>query len=151
MPDICHGLAIVHQAKRQILKPPYCWNKNLCNKSFIDKEFNMNAPREANKMVAAQVSTEKLMEDLRVVVVDAEELLKATASQTGELIAAARIKASESLQVAKARLAETQASAVEKVKVAAKTTDNYVRDNPLQSMGIAAVLGLALGVLISRR
>ena len=111
----------------------------------------MNAPREANKIVAAQVSTEKLMEDLRVVVVDAEELLKATAGQTGELIATARIKASESLQVAKARLAETQALAVEKVTVAAKTTDNYVRDNPWQSMGVAAVLGLALGVLISRR
>ncbi len=111
----------------------------------------MNAPREANEMLAAQISTEKLMEDLRVVVVDAEALLKATANQTGELIAAARIKAKESLQLAKARLAETQASAVEKVKVVAKTTDDYVRNNPWQSMGAAAALGLALGVLISRR
>jgi len=111
----------------------------------------MNAPRGANEMAAEQVSKEKLMEDLKVVVVDAEELLKATASQTGERIAAARIKASESLQVAKSRLVEAQATVAKKVKVVAKTTDDYVHDNPWQSMGVAAALGLALGVLISRR
>jgi ElaB/YqjD/DUF883 family membrane-anchored ribosome-binding protein len=40
---------------------------------------------------------------------------------------------------------------VKKVKVAAKTTDDYVHDNTWQSMGVAAALGLAIGVLISRR
>ena len=53
-----------------------------------------------------QVTREKLMEDLRTVFVDVEELLKATASQTGDRITAARAKAEESLKVAKARLAE---------------------------------------------
>lgn len=91
------------------------------------------------------------MEDMRVVVTDVEELLKATASQTGERIVAARIKADESLQIAKVRLAEARASVVEKAKVAAQTTDDYVHDNPWQSMGIAAAFGLALGVIISRR
>ena len=111
----------------------------------------MNAPRTASEMAVDQVSKEKLMEDLRTVVVDAEELLKATANQTGERIAAARIKAGESLQVAKARLAEAQASVVEKVKVAAQSTDEYVHHNPWQAVGIAGALGLALGVLVSRR
>ena len=60
-------------------------------------------------------------------------------------------KVSESLHVVKARLAEVNASAVEKVKVAARTADDYVHDNPWQSIGVAAALGLALGVLISRR
>jgi ElaB/YqjD/DUF883 family membrane-anchored ribosome-binding protein len=110
----------------------------------------MNAPRVTREMAAEQISKERLIDDMRVVVADAEELLKATANQTGERIVAARIKAGESLQSAKARLAEAQASAVEKVKVAAKTTDDYVLNNPWQSMGIAAALGLALGVLISR-
>ena len=50
-----------------------------------------------------QVTRAKLMEDLRTVFVDVEELLKATASQTGERITAARAKAEESLEVAKAR------------------------------------------------
>ena len=111
----------------------------------------MDASRAASGMAAENISKEKLMEDLRVVVADAEELLKATANQTGERIAAARVKAGESLQAAKARLAEAQASVVEKVKVAAKTTDDYVHDKPWQSMGVAAALGLAIGVLISRR
>jgi ElaB/YqjD/DUF883 family membrane-anchored ribosome-binding protein len=111
----------------------------------------MSASKVTSEMATEQVSKEKLMEDLKVVVADAEELLKATASQTGERIAAARIKAGESLQVAKARLSEAHASAVEKVKVAAKTTDDYVHENPWQSVGIAAALGLVLGALISRR
>lgn len=98
-----------------------------------------------------RVSKEKLMEDLKVVVADAEDLLRATASQTGERIAAARSKAEESLRAAKVRLAEAQSSVVEKVKVAAKTTDDYVHENPWQAVGIAAAVGLVLGALISRR
>lgn len=101
--------------------------------------------------VTEHPSKEKLVEDLKVVVADAEELLKATASQTGERIAAARAKAEESLRAAKVRLADAQASVVEKVKVAAKTTDDYVHENPWKAVGIAAVAGLLLGALISRR
>ena len=97
------------------------------------------------------VSKEKLMEDLKVVVTDAEELLKATASQTGERIAAARAKAEESLRVARVRLADAQAALVEKTKIAAKATDEYVHENPWKAVGIAAVAGLLLGALISRR
>lgn len=96
-------------------------------------------------------SKEKLVEDLKVVVADAEELLKATATQTGERIMAARAKAEESLRTAKMRLAEAKASVVEKVKIAAKTTDDYVHENPWQAVGIAAAVGLVLGALISRR
>jgi len=102
-------------------------------------------------MAAEPVSKEKLMEDLRVVVADAEELLKATANQTGERIAAARAKAGESLQVAKIRLADAHATVIEKAKVAAQTTDDYVHENPWQAVGIAAAVGLLLGALISRR
>ena len=60
------------------------------------------------------------MEDLRAVVADAEELLKATADQAGERIAAARGKAEESLKAAKARLNEQDAAVRAKTKAAAK-------------------------------
>lgn len=96
-------------------------------------------------------SKDKLVEDLRMVVADAEELLKATANQTGERIAAARARAGESLQVAKARLEEAQAVVVERTKVAARATDDYVHDNPWQAIGVAATVGLILGALIARR
>jgi ElaB/YqjD/DUF883 family membrane-anchored ribosome-binding protein len=98
-----------------------------------------------------QVTKAKLMEDLRTVFVDVEELLKATASQTGERITAARAKAEESLKVAKARLAEVQSVVAAQTKAAAKAADDYVRANPWQAVGISAAVGLILGILITRR
>jgi len=93
----------------------------------------------------------KLLEDLKVVVVDAEELLKATASQTGERIAAARAKAEESLKTAKARILKEEAAVMAKAKATAEVAHNYVRANPWQAVGIAAVAGLVLGILATRR
>ena len=94
---------------------------------------------------------DKLMADLKVVVADAEELLRATASQTGDRIVAARAKAEESLKAAKARLADAQIAAMERVRATAKATDEYVHDNPWKVIGGVAVVGLLLGALISRR
>lgn len=100
---------------------------------------------------ADNVSTQKIMEDLSMVVTDAEELLKATASQTGERIIAARAKAEESLKVAKVRLADAQEAMLDKAKVAAKEADAYVHENPWKAAGIAAAAGVLIGALISRR
>ena len=50
------------------------------------------------------VSTDKLVHDMRAVIVDAEDLLKATASQTGERVEKVRAKAEDSLRVARERL-----------------------------------------------
>lgn len=94
---------------------------------------------------------DKLVADLKVVVADAEELLKATASQTGERISAARARAEESLKVAKVRLADAQTAAMDRTKAAAKATDDYVHEKPWQAVGVAAFAGLLLGALISRR
>ena len=98
-----------------------------------------------------QVTKAKLMEDLRTVFGDVEELLKATASQTGDRITAARAKAEESMKVAKARLAEVQAAVAAQTKAVAKTTDDYVRANPWQAVGISAAVGFVFGLLITRR
>ena len=98
-----------------------------------------------------QVSREKLMGDLRTVMADAEELLKATASQTGERIVAIRARAEESLKAAKARLLEQEAVALAKTKEAAKAADEYVHANPWTAVGIAALAGLILGILAARR
>ena len=97
------------------------------------------------------VSKEKLVADLKVVVADAEELLRATASQAGEKVSAARERIQASLATAKVKLTEAERALLEKSKQAAKATDEYVRDNPWQAVGIAAAAGLVLGVLISRR
>ncbi len=102
-------------------------------------------------MAMSRASTDKVVQDLKLVVADTEELLKATASQTGDRISAARIRAEESLRSARARLDDAQEAVMEKTKDAAKATDVFVHENPWKSMGFAAVAGILLGALISRR
>ena len=105
----------------------------------------------AREAEVEQVIKGKLMKDLRAVVAGAEELLKATTDQTGGRIAAARGKAEESLKAAKARLGEQEDAVMAKTKAAAKSTEDYVRDNPWKAMGIAAAAGFALCILATRR
>lgn len=100
---------------------------------------------------AEHISKQKLMDDLSAVVNDAEELLKATASQTGERISEIRAKTEESLRAAKVRLADAQEALLEKAKAVAKDTDAYVHENPWKTAGIAAVAGLLIGAIIARR
>ena len=100
--------------------------------------------------VESEVSKEKLMQDLRVVVADAEELLRATAGQAGEKVSMARERIQESLAAAKERLAVMQESVIAKTRQAAKATDEYVHENPWKAVGIAAGAGLVVGMLISR-
>jgi ElaB/YqjD/DUF883 family membrane-anchored ribosome-binding protein len=90
------------------------------------------------------------MEDLRLVVSDAEELLRATAGQAGEGAAAARARIQENLQVVKRRLVSGQDVLIERTRVAAKDADQYVHDNPWQAIGISACMGAIVGMLIAR-
>lgn len=105
-------------------------------------------------VVTGDVSKEKLIQDLQLVVSDAEELLKLTASQAGEKVSekvsVARERIQESLITAKARLAVAEEAMVEKTKEAARATDEYVHENPWRAVGIAAGVGLVVGMLISR-
>jgi ElaB/YqjD/DUF883 family membrane-anchored ribosome-binding protein len=97
------------------------------------------------------VTKEKLIDDLRTVAQDVEELLKATANQTGEKITAARARAEESLRSAQMRLADAGDEMSARARVAIRVTDEYVHDNPWQALGIAAGVGFLLGYLVGRR
>jgi ElaB/YqjD/DUF883 family membrane-anchored ribosome-binding protein len=98
-----------------------------------------------------EVTKEQLIDDFKVVVADAEALLKATANQGGEKLAEVRAKAEESLRVAKDKMAEAQAALLLKTKAAARATDAYVHENPWRAVGAAAGVGLVIGLLIGRR
>ncbi|MGA0609020.1 DUF883 family protein [Caldimonas sp. KR1-144] len=95
--------------------------------------------------------SEKLMADLRTVVADAEALLQATAGQAGESAAEMRDKVKASLARAKANLGQLERDALERAKAAGRAADEYVHENPWRSIGIAAGIGLVIGLLISRR
>lgn len=94
---------------------------------------------------------EKLVSDLKVVVSDAEELLRATAGAAGEKVGELRERFALRLRDAKERLADAEVALVDKTKAAARATDDFVHEDPWKAVGVAAALGLALGVLIGRR
>ncbi|QDX82998.1 hypothetical protein B9N43_14095 [Denitratisoma sp. DHT3] len=97
------------------------------------------------------VSKEKLIADFNVVVADAEELLKATAGQASGKVEELRGRVQDRLAQAKASLVDAQEAVVAKAKAVGHATDDYVHDNPWKSVGIAAGIGLVVGLLIGRR
>lgn len=111
----------------------------------------MNTKTMIENQVDMTTHKDKLMEDLQLVVADAEELLRATASQAGEGAATARARIQNSLKVAKSRIADAETAVIERTKRAAKEADKYVHDNPWQSVGVSAIVGVAVGMLIARR
>jgi ElaB/YqjD/DUF883 family membrane-anchored ribosome-binding protein len=99
----------------------------------------------------SDINTDKLIKDLRAVIHDAEELLRATAGQAGEHIAQARAKAEASLQSARSMLAAMGTNANERARDALRSADSYVQGNPWIAVGAGAALGLLVGMLIGRR
>lgn len=99
----------------------------------------------------SEESKEQLMDDFKVVMSDAEALIKATANQGGEALATVRARAEQSLAAAKAKMADAQAEVVARTRAAAKVTDVYVHENPWQAIGVAAGVGLMIGFLMGRR
>jgi ElaB/YqjD/DUF883 family membrane-anchored ribosome-binding protein len=94
----------------------------------------------------ASVTREKLVEDFKVLKDDVLELLKATASVVGDKASEARVKVQESLKVAQDKLSVAQESIKAKGQEAIAVTDEYVRDNPWNAVGIAAGVGFMLGI-----
>ena len=98
-----------------------------------------------------QNQRDRLIADFKTVIQDAEELIKATASQTGDKVAAVRARAEENLREARRKLDEMENDLLTRGKAAAKATDQLVHDKPWQSVAIASAVGIMLGMLISRR
>ena len=92
-------------------------------------------------------ANERLEKDLKAVVRDAEELLKATAGQAGEKVSEMRTRLAAALESAKATCHRLE----EKTVAAAKVTDRTIREHPYESIGIAFGVGLLVGVLIARK
>lgn len=94
---------------------------------------------------------QKLKENMQTVIADAEELLKATAGQTGERIEKVRTQVEKSLREARWRLTDAKDAVEKNVRKAAGSVDEQVHEHPYATAGIAAGIGLLIGLLISRR
>ncbi|MGH8628816.1 MAG: DUF883 family protein [Burkholderiales bacterium] len=103
------------------------------------------------KVTALPNAGDKLIEDFKLVVADAEELLKLTAGQAGDKLNVVRGRVEESLQTAKAQLGEVEGLMLERTREAVQATDDYIKANPWRAVGIAAGVGMIFGMLVARR
>ena len=97
------------------------------------------------------MAKDKLAADFAKVMEDIDSLVSATVSKSEGEASALRARIRDRLDAAGERMSHAQQAALARAKEAAHATDNYVHEHPWQSIGAAAALGLALGVLIGRR
>lgn len=89
----------------------------------------------------------KMADDLKMIVSDGEELLKAAANASGESLTAARAELAKKVVSAKAKLADVLQPVVHK----ARQADGYVHESPWTAIGVAAAAGILIGFLVAKR
>lgn len=104
-----------------------------------------------SEVTTSTTPRDKLMADMKLVIADAEELLKLTAGQAGDKVTEMRLRMQARMEQAKADLARLQDVAVVGAKDAGRAADVYVRENPWQVIGVAAGVAFLVGLLVSRR
>jgi ElaB/YqjD/DUF883 family membrane-anchored ribosome-binding protein len=99
----------------------------------------------------ARESKEKLVNDFQSVIADTEELMKLVSNESGGKAQALRDKLDRNLKLAKDYLRDVEGSVVDKSKVAARVTDEYVHENAWRTVGLAIGVGILIGFLIRDR
>ncbi len=94
---------------------------------------------------------QQVVSDIKAAISDAEDMLSATADQAGGKVAELRARIQERLKAAKARLADAEDVLLAKTRAAARATDAYVHESPWTAVGVAAAVGLLVGLIIGRR
>jgi ElaB/YqjD/DUF883 family membrane-anchored ribosome-binding protein len=98
-----------------------------------------------------EIRKEILVNDLKRVVSDADDLLQEVAHSTAEEFAVARAKVEAKLGEAKVRLDDARIAVTQKARVAADATQEYVKENPWTVVGVAAAAALIAAFFLRRR
>ncbi len=96
-------------------------------------------------------SRDALVKDFTEVLTEADTLLKQATKESGEKASDLRAQVESKLRAAKLKFQDMQDDALDRAKATARATDEYVHDNPWQALGVAAALGVLVGLLIGRR
>ncbi len=94
---------------------------------------------------------EQIVSDMKSSIADAEDMLHETADQVGDKFAKLRARIQDHLKGAKARLADAEDALLHKTRAAARATDDYVHESPWTAIGIAAGVGVLIGLALGRR
>lgn len=94
---------------------------------------------------------QKLVSDMKSTIADAEDMLTATADQVGDKFSRLRSRIQDRLTDGKARLVDAEEALVYKTRAAARATDDYVHESPWIAVGIAAGVGVLVGLALGRR
>ncbi len=104
-------------------------------------------PLMKNNQTSAQ-SPQDLLDDLHALVAEAEKMMGESAPEaTADIVSTLR----QRYDAAQERLGEIYETTRQRVVAGAKCTDTAIRENPYQSLAIAAGVGLLVGVLLGRR
>jgi len=106
-------------------------------------------------LFASQRSTaDRFAADVRNLVTHADELLRMTASYSGEKVTDARARLGEKVSEMRDVLDRAQSAAatqgkraIKATNNAAKATNSYVRQHPWQALGIGLAVGAAIGLV----
>ena len=90
--------------------------------------------------------TKRLVNDLKIIGRDTEDLIKATAGDLTEKTKEARSRLITAVESAKDTCLELQDKAI----AGARTTDKAIRENPYKTLGIALGVGVLVGLLVNR-
>jgi ElaB/YqjD/DUF883 family membrane-anchored ribosome-binding protein len=97
------------------------------------------------------VTREDLVSDVKGALNDVETMLQQAATASGPQAQELRERAAGALRATQAKLREIQAAARESAKAAAKSSNDWVHANPWTAVGVAAGVGVVVGLLIGRR
>jgi ElaB/YqjD/DUF883 family membrane-anchored ribosome-binding protein len=90
---------------------------------------------------------DKVISDFHSLAIHAQELLKATASASGDGVEQARERLLQSLRDAGDQFNEARNYAMDQTKRAMHATDSLVHEKPWQAIAAALLVGLFLGAL----
>lgn len=89
--------------------------------------------------------------DLKTLMQDAQVLFAEATASTGMKADELRSRGMHLLDSALDQVQVLQSASLEKGKELVDSTDNYVRENPWQAVGLAAAVGVLIGMLIARK
>jgi ElaB/YqjD/DUF883 family membrane-anchored ribosome-binding protein len=101
-----------------------------------------------NHRQTATHTPQELLTELQALVAEAEKMIGDSAGETSNEVMGALRSRYEAMQE---RMSDLYDGAKKKVVAGAKYTDTTIRENPYQSLAVAAGLGLLVGVLLGRR